>query len=241
MSISDNKTYKFTDNILNVHKQALLDHGFSFDENNIATIPTGFVLIENSRDVRYVECKNTEGDLVFTMFVKETLYDNFSYLNWVSEEESNRIKNEEENAENIHSIVQNEIATIMETKWSEQTMYIVYYYRNGESRARQFAGSRCTDDMIIEFSKHKIIGFISDINKFEQFENIVRKYPKYFEERSYDERVVVRKLPNGLNNLHRFERSHLFDEQCDYYTYRQQKTLFIGTMKSIEDILQQKN
>jgi hypothetical protein len=82
-----NSSGNFHPDIIKEHKIELEKNGFSFNEQNIATFPKGWKIIHNEIDPRHMECFNDKGKVVFTMFVKDSGYDNYAYLSWCKEDE----------------------------------------------------------------------------------------------------------------------------------------------------------
>ena len=91
--------------------------------------------------------------------------------------------------------------------WSEVSKYIVYYFVSGEDEATHYGALNKNpwektkeekDNIIAEFSDHKLIGFLDDPDK-------VNSIPL-----ETGKKIVVRELPDGLINLNRFEVKHMF-------------------------------
>ena len=79
----------FHTDILLRHKTELENCGFIFDDTNKATYPTGWVITLNPIDPRNMTCTDASGKIIFTMFVKDSGYDNYASLCWVKNSNNN--------------------------------------------------------------------------------------------------------------------------------------------------------
>jgi len=215
----DNMNGNFHPSILRDHKQGLIDRGFIFDENNLATFPSGYKLIPNSLDSRHMECKNEAGDLMFTMFVKETSYDNYATLHWVSKETSDKMKADEQAKNESDALIQKELNLIIQKSWSEQHTIIIYSFKNGFHSATNYMYGYPMIDflrIVIQFSDYEFIGF-TNLEKLQELKDFVNKHNDFF-----NNEIVYRNLPNGVENLHIFENEKLFHEKLgDNYVQKQ--------------------
>ena len=140
---------------------------------------------------------------------KTAMYDEFVYIQFYSDEEKNMFKQDMLKQTDLQNIYDNYIKENFTQEWSPENRFICYYFRDNSYRANSYyAGCIPLDpDYKIEFHEHKLIGFTNNydnITKFLEFfkTNNIKEIIKY-------SKVVIRELPNGVSNLHRFEIYHM--------------------------------
>jgi hypothetical protein len=126
-------------------------------------------------------------------------------------------------------------------KWSPETDTIVYFFRDGTHQARDAYHGLHKDqdylDAVVEFSEHQLIGFCSqdqvekkilDLMDLMETHGSNMIFPK-------DHQIVSQRLDRGMENLHRFEQTHLFqhDPNLSVETGYYERALF-SPKESIE-------
>ena len=140
---------------------------------------------------------------------KKTSYDEFVYIQFYSDEEKDKFKFDMLKQKDLQTIYDNYIKDNFTQEWSPENRFICYYFKDNTYRADSFY-SGCIphdSDYKIEFHEHKLLGFtdsFDNINDFLEFfkTNKIRDIIKYY-------KVVIRELPDGISNLHRFEIQHM--------------------------------
>lgn len=157
----------------------------------------------------------------------------YSYISIFSQDQSISLYNEYEQLKNEKTAIDTAINTLFVQKWSPINKYIVYYYISGKHSADSFmSGYRHDkeyDDCVVEFSDHKFIGFVDNIDKYEMFVEIVQKNKQgtgYDFSHYLPPTIVIRETDEKFTNLHRFEIKHMF--KYDPYLDDHDKKTYIG-------------
>jgi hypothetical protein len=145
----------------------------------------------------------------FYIFEKNEIYDENFYVHFYSEDETNKIYEEECNEIKKKDLFHQKISEVCKKEWDESNRFLIYIYTNGSEKAKRFVGANHFNflDVCIEFSTHKFIGFVDDIAKFKTIIEILKDNSEYC---PWQGELVIRELFNGIQNLHRFEIQHLF-------------------------------
>lgn len=175
---------------------------------------------ENSGEywVNYIDPQGYER---FSCFSKMCDYEQDAHTHFHSDEEAQecymkkQVKIAAENTRKKKECEFNdEVNKIFSKEWSQQDKYIVYYFRSGRREADSYMAGYAKDsrydDCVIEFGSHKFIGYADSIDKVNIFCKLFKEYDCAGRIPNDYDVVVVRKLPDGISNLHRFEIKHMF-------------------------------
>lgn len=157
----------------------------------------------------YLEFFDSAGIPRFYIRAKLQSYDFYVSIHFYSDEES-----ESKDKENkIHLVKEQEANDFLETnftqEWSETNNTIVYWCFSGYERAcSYFAGyphDQQFEDGVMEFSRHKLVGFC----RHNDTEINIEKY-RQIKPHNDGNQLLSQQLDLGMKNLHRFEISHMF-------------------------------
>jgi len=123
-------------------------------------------------------------------------------------------------------------------KWSPENDTIVYLFRDGTHQATGVFHGMHKDQMyldaVVEFSEHQLIGFCPRDQVEKKILDLMETHGSdgFFPK---DHRIVSQRLDRGMENLHRFEQTHMFqhDPNLSVETGYYEKSLF-SPKESIE-------
>lgn len=182
----------------------------------------------------------------FSCFAKICDYEKVTYTVFNSDETVQRfydmkIKTEQElkiQTEQMTDLIRE----LFVPEWSPIHKYIIYYFRDGSYSANSYMAGYPRDerfmDCIIELSGHKFIGFVDDLSKLKVFGNALKVNITYANVQTDGfSHLVVRELPDGLENLHKFEIQHMFKEKPKYSGHKKTSNDVYITKKPLYEIL----
>lgn len=168
------------------------NHGMPFVS---ARFPEGWKCV-NEEDARHATYYDPNGIPVFRMFIKFTSYDKYSSVSLLLDEDVMEIREKEMKNESIIQLYNSE--------WTKEYSYILFDYKDNQ-RAYDSYFSGCDNSrrgLKSEFDGHKLIGFTNSYENAEKIATMHKNTDKYAT-------IIARYLPDGLDNLDRFERKHI--------------------------------
>lgn len=160
-------------------------------------------------------------------------YDFWARIHFYSDQEIEEKKKKSEDKKNFEKIYNTYLKNNFAKEWSMMDDTIVYYFKDGTRFANEYFRGYPKDERyyasVVEMSSHKLIGFCNQNDletKIKFFQNHETRYPQY--------QIVSHRLDSGMENLHRFEISHMFgydpnmkdNGYFDDYLFRQKESKY---------------
>lgn len=220
-------------------RQEIKKYGIELGERHekliSACFPIGWTIIKNGEYwTTYVD---PDGFPRFSCFAKFCSYEKDAHTDFFSDDyakkEHDKLIKSNSESQNISDAIKD----LFVTEWSTSAKYIVYYYKDGTSRADSYMSGYPKDEKykncVIEFSRHIFIGYANNIQQYDTFINLLKHNEQFVNKLINDggyNYVVIKKLYNGLKDLHRHEIRHMFkydpcikedryDSELDKYSY----------------------
>lgn len=204
--------YIITKNKMDYEKLKLYKINYKYhNETQIKiTLPADWN-VEICDDYRCVNFIDENGRIRFYEFSKNEIHDSYSYVKFYSEDESENIFNANNNDEMKKINTKHEINKHCQETYDKTYMYIIYLHTSGRQKAKEYfahASYIPPEEIIGSFDKHYFIGFVKSEQQFEQICEIILKYKDLYPSFS---QIIMKKLPDGLDNLWCYEKANLFN------------------------------
>jgi hypothetical protein len=186
--------------------------------------PAGWTCHPSASDGRHAVFKDEKGVPRFSAFLKSDAHDPFGSISVLSEDEIVETQ-ERDKADKAQQETKSKLEETIAKSWSKEAPFVLYQFTENRHAYEQcLAGHRLYNVAPrSEFAQHKSLGYWSSKDKALDFAAAFCA----LDDGDFDG-YVVQELPDGLDNLDRFERSHLTGEDIPS-SYCQQTTLAART------------
>lgn len=168
-----------------------------------AQFPNGWTIkCEGDYHTKYYD---PEGYLRFTTSYKNTDYDCWAHVNFTSQEQSERIRNEDLEKEKLQNEKKLFFSTLPQTL-DTTNQYVVFEYTEADMYDLRRGGHEDHKD---EFDRRKLL---FTTNSVETAKSIIQDI---YTQKYSNKNIAIRHAPNGFGNLTRFEIRQLFGEEHD--------------------------
>lgn len=175
---------------------------------------------DDGSSLEVLDFVDAEGDVRITIRSKLLSYDCYTNIHFYSSAEIIAAREEKAFADHHKDIVDTFILLNFARKWSHQNNTVVYFFKDGEKRAKEYYGLQRDiyyRDAVHEFSEHVFIGFCTldeSERKVDTLKALITQY-KYkhigvITSRELSWNRVISAYPFSL---HRYEALHMFG--CD--------------------------
>lgn len=182
-----------------------------FSETHIKIFLPDSWKVKQCDDYRYKEFYDENNRLRFYEFSKNEIYDSYSYVRFYTDSESEEIFNDENERETKNKNTEIEINKYCKKKYDETYSNIIYLFTDGKKKAKNYFAHvpySLSNEELGSFDDLYFIGFVKDEESFEKLFEIVSKNENMF---GHYQQMVMKFLPNGLENLWNHERRKLFN------------------------------